>query len=143
MNSLLDVVLACVLLAFKVTRVYQKSQGFSKCGTHALVPRADSGQASDDREYYKEMPYICDAYYVWRDRITKAEIRVLRALSFQVQPVVLPTSLLGSYLKALELHECQSIAQASMNYVNDAAGGWAYAKYSLPSIICACHPVGS
>ena len=94
-------------------------------------------QSSQEHEYYKEMPYVCDAYYVWRDRVTKAEIRILRALSFEVQPVVLPTSLLGSYLKALELHECQSIAQASMNYVNDAAGSWAYAKYSLPSIICA------
>ena len=49
----------------------------------------------DHECHYKEMPYVCDAYYLWRDRVTKAEIRILRALSFEVQPLMLPTSLLG------------------------------------------------
>ena len=135
-GALLDTVLACVLLASKSHECIRRVRDVVNVG-HMLLFHARHRQDSQSQEYYKEMPYVCDAYYVWRDRITKAEIRILRALSFEVQPVVLPTSLLGSYLKALDLHECQSIAQTSMNYVNDAAGGWVYANYSLPSIICA------
>ena len=105
---------------------------------HLLLFHVRQGQDGDGEEHEEGMEYVSDAYYEWRDRVTRAEMGVLRALSFDVQPVILPTSLLASYLSALELQECECIAQACMNYVNDAGGGWTYAKYSLPLIICAC-----
>jgi hypothetical protein len=48
----------------------------------------------------KPMPYVCDIYYIWRDRLITAESIVLRDLGFRVQPE-LPVGLLISYLKIL------------------------------------------
>lgn len=86
---------------------------------------------------YKEMAYVCDEYYIWRDRATKAEMHILRSLGFRVQPVVLPTSLLASYLQALELADIKEVAQQAMSYLNDAGHGIAFGIHSMPTIVCA------
>lgn len=87
--------------------------------------------------HYKEMPYVCDEYYIWRDRATKAEMHILRSLGFRVQPVVLPTSLLANYLQALELADIKEVAQQAMSYLNDAGHGIAFGIHSMPTIVCA------
>lgn len=93
-----------------------------------------SFQNEDD---YTELPYVSADYYRWRDKATKAELIILDAVGFECQPLVLPSSLLASYLNALELHREHGIVQQAMNFLNDAGLSPVYYLYSMATIVCA------
>ena len=82
------------------------------------------------------LPYICDEYYAWRDRLTTAEMLLLRALGFHVQPdrrtAVL---LLISYLRALGLTE--RLGTRALALLNDAFRSVCPLLHPPPVLACA------
>lgn len=69
------------------------------------------------------LPYICDEYYNWRDRLTTTEMFLLRDLGFRVQPEAkLAVLMLISYLQAFEglARADPDLGQCALNLLNDA-----------------------
>ena len=127
-HALLDITMGSVLLAAKASESHRRVRDVVNMG-YLLFHKLR-------RVDFSPMPYVCDAYFSWRERVTKAEIMVLRALEFKSH-YLLPHGLLVNYLRALELLKDKKLAQKALNYANDAFRNPALALQPPERIACA------
>lgn len=121
--------MASLFVAGKVEECYRRARDIVNV-FRWLHGRLRSGKAPSP------LPYICDEYYGWRDRLTTAEMLLLRALGFHVQPdrrtAVL---LLISYLRALGLTE--QLGSRALALLNDSFRTVCPLLYPPPVLACA------
>jgi hypothetical protein len=75
----IDGAMAALFVAGKVEECYRRARDVVNV-FHWLHGRMRSGKGPS------RLPYICDEYYRWRDRLTSAEMVLLSELGFHVQP---------------------------------------------------------
>jgi len=138
-TPVMDVCMAAVFVATKVECCYRAPHDIVHC-FHFLL-RCIRKQAG------KPPPVSVIAYSLvsllnnealanWINRLFTAEIMLLRAVSFHVQPQT-PTAAMLSYFKVLGWEQNRELVQAAMNYLNDAFGSGACIAFQPCVVACA------
>lgn len=127
--AVLDGAMAALFVAGKVEECYRRARDIVNV-FRWLHGRLRFGKAP------APLPYICDEYYGWRDRLTTAEMLLLRALGFHVQPDCrTAVLLLISYLRALGLTE--RLGPRALALLNDSFRTVCPLLYPPPVLACA------
>lgn len=110
----IDGAMAALFVAGKVEECYRRARDLVNV-FHWIHGKMRGGRGPG------RLPYICDEYYKWRDRLTSAEMVLLSVLGFHVQPdgkdAVL---LLISYLQTFEVGKGCELGQMALNILNDS-----------------------
>lgn len=132
-SAVLDVAMAALFVGCKVGECYRRARDLVNV-FHYLY------HVARKREW-RPMAYICDEYYNWRERLTTAEMLLLRTLGFHVQPAN-PAVLMVSYILVFDgLFDCEragiKCSQWALNVLNDAGGTVAGVRFQPPVLACA------
>ncbi len=123
--------MACVFVAGKTEECYRRARDIVNA-FHWLYHCLRHGKAPT------RLPYICDEYYDWRDRLTRTEMILLRDLGFHIQPSSPAVLLLISYLQTFEgLFKKKEAGQLALNVLNDSFRTVACLRYSSNVLACA------
>lgn len=135
--AVLDAAMAALFVAGKVEECHRRARDIVNV-FHWLYHRLRGIP-------WSRLGYVSEEYYGWRDRLTAAEMALLRELGFHVQPS-LPNIFLLSYLKTFDgLFSIKvnkdgdgpSMAQLALNILNDSFRSTACIRYQPNVLACA------